>query len=72
MVTVCIINPTSLSLPVHQLKDYMEDQDVMELVPNIILNPGFMEMDPIRPREPAASSIIKSTECPGPGKPRRV
>ncbi|KAF9807524.1 hypothetical protein SFRURICE_006020 [Spodoptera frugiperda] len=52
--------------------DYVEDQDVMELVPNIILNPGFMEMDPIRPREPLASSIIKSTECPGPGKPRRV
>ncbi|KAJ8722314.1 hypothetical protein PYW08_004716 [Mythimna loreyi] len=52
--------------------DYVEDQDVMELVPNIILNPGFMEMDPIRAREPLASSIIKSAECPGPGKPRRV
>ncbi|XP_026327694.1 uncharacterized protein LOC113235985 [Hyposmocoma kahamanoa] len=51
-----------------------EEQDVMELVPNIILNPGFMETDPVRerPRESYAASIIKSTECPGPGKPRRV
>ncbi|KOB64670.1 Uncharacterized protein OBRU01_23850, partial [Operophtera brumata] len=50
-----------------------EDPDAMELVPNIILNPGFMEMDPIRPRpQNFATSIIKSTECPGPGKPRRV
>lgn len=52
--------------------DYNEDQDVIELVPNIILNPGFMESDPVRSREPYAASIIKSTECPGPGKPRRV
>lgn len=52
--------------------DYAEDQDVMELVPNIILNPGFMEMEPLRAREPHAASIIKSAECPGPGKPRRV
>lgn len=72
MVAVCITNLTSLSLPHIRPKDYIEDQDVMELVPNIILNPGFMEMDPIRPRDPVASSIIKSTECPGPGKPRRV
>ncbi|KAI8437147.1 hypothetical protein MSG28_010496 [Choristoneura fumiferana] len=41
----------------------------MELVPNIILNPGFMETEPA-PRE-HAGSIIKSTECPGPGKPRK-
>ncbi|XP_026488175.2 uncharacterized protein LOC113394920 [Vanessa tameamea] len=52
--------------------DYSEEQDVIELVPNIILNPGFMESDPVRPRESYAASIIKSTECPGPGKPRRV
>ncbi|XP_034832046.1 cell adhesion molecule DSCAM [Maniola hyperantus] len=52
--------------------DYSEEQDVIELVPNIILNPGFMESDPTRPRETYAASIIKSTECPGPGKPRRV
>lgn len=75
-VTVCITNqPSTCPLPdcsSLRPKDYVEDQDVMELVPNIILNPGFMEMDPIRPREPLASSIIKSTECPGPGKPRRV
>ncbi|KAJ2938056.1 hypothetical protein O0L34_g14511 [Tuta absoluta] len=53
--------------------EYDEDPDLMELVPNIILNPGFMETDP-RPREqpPRAASIIKSAECPGPGKPRRV
>lgn len=44
----------------------------MELVPNIILNPGFMDNEPTRPRETYAASIIKSTECPGPGKPRRV
>lgn len=52
--------------------EYSEEQDVIELVPNIILNPGFMESDPVRPREMYAASIIKSTECPGPGKPRRV
>ncbi|XP_073955937.1 protein turtle homolog A [Choristoneura fumiferana] len=50
--------------------EYSDDQDVMELVPNIILNPGFMETEPA-PRE-HAGSIIKSTECPGPGKPRKV
>lgn len=63
---------TNFPRPVLRPKDYVEDQDVMELVPNIILNPGFMEMDPIRAREPLASSIIRSAECPGPGKPRRV
>ncbi|XP_060803542.1 cell adhesion molecule DSCAML1 [Amyelois transitella] len=52
--------------------DYGDEQDIIELVPNIILNPGFMETDPVRPREPYAASIIRSTECPGPGKPRRV
>ncbi|XP_059052220.1 uncharacterized protein LOC131846824 [Achroia grisella] len=52
--------------------EYGDEQDVIELVPNIILNPGFMESDPVRPRETYAASIIKSTECPGPGKPRRV
>ncbi|XP_013170189.1 PREDICTED: Down syndrome cell adhesion molecule-like protein 1 homolog isoform X1 [Papilio xuthus] len=52
--------------------EYEEEQDIIELVPNIILNPGFMETDPVRPRESYAASIIKSTECPGPGKPRRV
>ncbi|XP_022120911.1 Down syndrome cell adhesion molecule-like protein 1 homolog [Pieris rapae] len=48
--------------------DYSEEQDIIELVPNIILNPGFMETDPVRPKE----QIVKSAECPGPGKPRRV
>ncbi|XP_068633582.1 cell adhesion molecule DSCAM [Battus philenor] len=51
--------------------EYGEEQDVLELVPNIILNPGFMETEPSRPQSYAAS-IIKSTECLGPGKPRRV
>ncbi|XP_028176671.1 uncharacterized protein LOC114364644 [Ostrinia furnacalis] len=52
--------------------EYGDEQDVMELVPNIILNPGFMDTEPSRPRETHAASIIRSTECPGPGKPRRV
>ncbi|XP_063383692.1 cell adhesion molecule DSCAML1 [Cydia fagiglandana] len=47
-----------------------EEQDIMELVPNIILNPGFMDTDPV-PRD-TAGGVIRSTECPGPGKPRRV
>ncbi|CAH4028196.1 unnamed protein product [Pieris brassicae] len=50
------------------LVDLSEEQDIIELVPNIILNPGFMETDPVRPKE----QIVKSAECPGPGKPRRV
>ena len=49
-----------------------DELDVMELVPNIILNPGFVENEPVRMRDSHAASIIKSNECPGPGKPRRV
>ncbi|XP_038220647.1 Down syndrome cell adhesion molecule-like protein 1 homolog [Zerene cesonia] len=50
--------------------EFTEEPDVIELVPNIILNPGFMETDPV-PRE-GRGAFIKSAECPGPGKPRRV
>lgn len=51
-----------------------EDQDYMELVPNIILNPGFMDADPRPTRDvhTYAASIIRSSERAGPGKPRRV
>ncbi|XP_028035921.1 Down syndrome cell adhesion molecule-like protein 1 homolog [Bombyx mandarina] len=78
---VCVVMGTLLVLAVGtcavlcrewRRTDYGDDQDLIELVPNIILNPGFMEMDPIRPREVFGGSIIRSTECPGPGKPRRV
>lgn len=42
-----------------------EEQDVIELVPNIILNPGFAEP----PRRPL---VRAGRPGPGPGKPRRV
>ncbi|CAH0585462.1 unnamed protein product [Chrysodeixis includens] len=47
--------------------EFAEDPDVMELVPNIILNPGFVDTEPL-----SRASCITSAECPGPGKPRRV
>ncbi|XP_048478708.1 Down syndrome cell adhesion molecule-like protein 1 homolog isoform X2 [Plutella xylostella] len=49
--------------------DYSEDPDGMELVPNIILNPGFLDTEP---KPQSAASIIRSAERAGPGKPRRV
>ncbi|GBP59563.1 hypothetical protein EVAR_83282_1 [Eumeta japonica] len=45
--------------------EYGEDQDVMELVPNIILNPGFMETDPPGAKPPPGA-LVRSTERLGP------